>query len=161
VLFGSTDPAAVLAACITSYFGIQNSTNLNTFFSDNGANSAGAVVDDTLDIGREMTLAPGAGASFVYYQSYGTNSLAAQTNLADAVVGFPPALQSAVQSNSSLTLNWSAIPGQTYQVQYKTNLLQTNWVNFGLPSVASGTTILTTDFVSGDAQRFYRIVLEP
>ncbi|HEX3719053.1 MAG TPA: immunoglobulin domain-containing protein [Verrucomicrobiae bacterium] len=161
VLFGSTDTAAVLAACITSYFGIQNSTNLNTFFLDNGTNSAGAVVDDALDIGREMTLAPGAGASFVYYQSYGTNSSAAQTNLANAVVGFPPALQSAVQSNSSLTLNWSAIPGQTYQVQYKTNLLQTNWVNFGLPSIASGTTILTTDFVSGDAQRFYRIVLEP
>jgi hypothetical protein len=159
VLFGTTDSAAVLAACNASYFGIQDSDNLNTFFADDGGNSEGAVLDDTLDIGRELTLAPGAATSFIYYQAFGTNSAVAQNGLGVAVAGFVPAFQSASQSNGTLTLDWSAIPGQTYQVQYKAFLSQTNWVDLGPPIVASDSVLVTTDSVSGNTQRFYRLVL--
>jgi hypothetical protein len=161
VLLGTTDPSAVVAACNASYFGIQNSADLNLFFADDGGNSDGAVVDDTLDIGREMTISPGAGASFVYYQSFSTNSSMAQTNLAGAVTGFPPEFQSAGQSNGTLRLQWGTILGQTYQVQFKTSLSQTIWSNLGPTSVANGSTLITTDSVNGDTQRFYRLILAP
>jgi hypothetical protein len=85
----------------------------------------------------------------------------AQTNLAGAVTGFPPEFQSAGQSNGTLRLQWGTILGQTYQVQFKTSLSQTTWSNLGPTSVANGSTLITTDSVNGDTQRFYRLILAP
>ena len=87
ILLGTTDAAAVLAACSPYYFGIQDASNLNSFFATDGADSGGAVVDATLDIGREMTIAPGAGASFVYFQSIASSAPAAQLELGYAATG--------------------------------------------------------------------------
>ena len=56
----------------------------------------------------------------------------------------------------------SAIAGLHYQVQYKTNLFQTNWINLGKPLVA-GTNTLTisdTNAFLYSPRRFYRFVVE-
>jgi len=87
ILLGTTDPAAVLAAVDPNYIGILTSSNLNSFFATDGADSGGAVENATLDIGREMTIAPGAGASFVQYQSFASSATTAQSVLGDVATG--------------------------------------------------------------------------
>jgi len=57
-------------------------------------------------------------------------------------------------------LMWQAIAGATYQVQYKTSLLQVNWLNLGNPFQATNSSASVSD-AALDAQRFYRIELLP
>ena len=51
--------------------------------------------------------------------------------------------------------------GQNYQVQFRTNLLQTNWVNLGGPILATNTIMSASDAAGAPPQRFYHIVLLP
>jgi hypothetical protein len=72
----------------------------------------------------------------------------------------PPTLLAATQTAGAITLSWNAIPGQTYQVQYATNLTQPLWLNLVLLTAANPT-VTASDTVGADAQRFYRIVWLP
>lgn len=45
-----------------------------------------------------------------------------------------------------------------YQLQFATNLLSTNWMNFGPPVVGTGLTNCTFDSTRYDGKRFYRVV---
>jgi ribosomal protein S11 len=72
-----------------------------------------------------------------------------------------PVFQSVTRSNSVLTLTWSATPGKTYQVQYSTNLAQTNWNNLTNSAVAGGSTMSATDSLGAGSRRFYRVVQLP
>ena len=72
-----------------------------------------------------------------------------------------PLIESAVLSNGLITVIWSAIPGQAYQLQFKTNLADATW-NDLLPGVtASGPTAAKTDAIGADPQRFYRVQVTP
>jgi hypothetical protein len=53
--------------------------------------------------------------------------------------------------------------GLVYQVQYETNLLQTNWINLGKPLIATNgnLTISDTNAISSSPQRFYRLIVLP
>jgi Tol biopolymer transport system component len=58
------------------------------------------------------------------------------------------------------TLIWSAVPGRTYQVQFKDNINDLNWSDVGGPSTASSTTgSLTDPTPSSSSHRFYRVIL--
>jgi hypothetical protein len=72
-----------------------------------------------------------------------------------------PCFQSVRRSAGALTLTWRAVPGESYQVQYKRDLIQTNWVNLGNPIKAADTNLTASDPISPDPQRFYRIILVP
>ena len=56
----------------------------------------------------------------------------------------------------------SAVAGLRYQVQYKTNLFQTNWINLGKPLVAATNTLTISDTNAflHSPRRFYRFVVE-
>ena len=56
----------------------------------------------------------------------------------------------------------SAVPGLFYQVQYKTNLFQINWINLGKPLVATTNTLTISDTNAflRSPRRFYRFVVE-
>jgi hypothetical protein len=73
----------------------------------------------------------------------------------------PPVFQSAVLSAGSLNFTWNSVPGVGYQVQYKTNLLQSTWLNLGAVTHASGPTLSASDPVGPDPKRFYRILVSP
>jgi hypothetical protein len=62
------------------------------------------------------------------------------------------------QKSTSFNLTWSTVSGLAYQMQYKTNLMQTNWISLGKPQIATGSTLTLTDTnaLSSSAQRFYR-----
>ena len=72
----------------------------------------------------------------------------------------PPVIQAVDQSDGSLTLTWSATPGQTYQVQFNADLSQTNWTALGDAILATNSTVTASDAMT-NSQMFYRIVSPP
>ncbi len=72
-----------------------------------------------------------------------------------------PVFQSVMQSAGTLTFAWTAVTGQTYQVQYKTNLLQANWSSLGSPNLATNDIMSASDSTGPDRQRFYRVIQLP
>ena len=54
--------------------------------------------------------------------------------------------------------SWSAAPGLAFQLQYKTSLTQSDWIDLGSPIVATNSTVIVPDAGGGDPQRFYRVV---
>ena len=71
----------------------------------------------------------------------------------------PPVFQTVKLTGGMISFEWSAIPGQTYQLQYKTNLAQINWISLGGANTATDVTMSATDSIGPDPQRFYRIML--
>jgi hypothetical protein len=63
----------------------------------------------------------------------------------------------------SIQFTWSASPGLVYQVQYKTNLLQSAWVNLGTPVMADTNIVTFSDAnaLVSSPQRFYRLEVSP
>jgi hypothetical protein len=64
-------------------------------------------------------------------------------------------------SHATIILTWQAIVGQTYQVQYTTNLLWPNWNNLGNQIFATNGTVTATEALGPDPARFYRLLLLP
>jgi hypothetical protein len=65
-------------------------------------------------------------------------------------------------TNNILKFTWNAMTGLVYQVQFKTNLLQSNWVV--LKSITATNTAITfvdTNPITGSPQKFYRLLLLP
>ncbi len=77
------------------------------------------------------------------------------------VVAAPPALQPFQLSNGVAQLAWNTIPGQSYRLQYKSTLADTNWTDL-LPDITATTSMATaSDTVGAAPQRFYRILILP
>jgi hypothetical protein len=74
-----------------------------------------------------------------------------------------PAFRAATKTSSSFNLAWGTMTGLVYQVQYKTNLVQTNWINLGKPLIATSgnLTVSDTNAISSSPQRFYRLMVSP
>lgn len=81
------------------------------------------------------------------------------------VIGFNrgtgPEIQSVTRSNNTITLTWTTVQGQSYQVQNATNLLQNAWTNSGSSVTATNTTASFTDTIGPALQKFYRVALLP
>ena len=61
---------------------------------------------------------------------------------------------------SAVDICWAGRTNQMYQVQYRTNLPDTNWFDFGSPVLGTQTNCVT-DGINGMVQRFYRIIRVP
>jgi hypothetical protein len=74
-----------------------------------------------------------------------------------------PAFRAATKTSSSFNLTWGTMAGLVYQVQYTTNLVQTNWINLGKPLIATNVnlTMSDTNAISSSPQRFYRVQVLP
>jgi hypothetical protein len=74
-----------------------------------------------------------------------------------------PAFQTATKTSSTFNLTWGTVTGLVYQVQYKTNLLQTNWINLGKPLIATNgsLTLSDTNAIGSSPQRFYHLMVSP
>jgi subtilase family serine protease len=65
-------------------------------------------------------------------------------------------------TNQNLKFAWSALTGLVYQVQFKTDLLQTNWnVLKNIPATNTVVTFVDTNPIAGSPQKFYRLLLLP
>lgn len=67
-----------------------------------------------------------------------------------------PAIQSTAIVGTDFVLDWSAIPGTKYRVQFKNNLDDPNWTDL-VPDVTAGGSLGSFSDPLGNAQRFYRI----
>ncbi len=70
-------------------------------------------------------------------------------------------LQAASLVNGYIQLTWNSLPGLHYQVQYKTTLAQTDWINLGSVITAAGNQVKYSANIGPDPNRFYRVVLLP
>lgn len=74
----------------------------------------------------------------------------------------PPAMTARIAvSNNLVTLNWNALSGRTYHVEYKNDLSEGTWTPLPTNIIATGTSAALTDAVGTNTQRIYHIVLEP
>jgi len=72
-----------------------------------------------------------------------------------------PNFQAPALVAGSLQLSWTSTAGVAYQVQYSTNLTQTNWINLGSTISATNTSTTTNDLIGTNSMRFYRVVASP
>jgi hypothetical protein len=81
------------------------------------------------------------------------------TKTFSVTVVIAPVIQGISLSNNIITITWSAIAGQSYRLQYKSDLSDTNW-NDILPDVtASGSTANKDEPLNSIPQRYYRILV--
>jgi len=73
----------------------------------------------------------------------------------------PPVFETVTQTNGTLTLTWSAVAGQKYQLEYAASLAGTNWTNLGSAITATNSTGTASDTIGPGLQRFYRLLLLP
>jgi hypothetical protein len=71
----------------------------------------------------------------------------------------PPVAHLSAGPDGGLTLSWTTLPGLAYQVQYKTNFMQADWMNLGSPIQATDTKANAFDAIGQEPQRLYRVVL--
>jgi hypothetical protein len=96
------------------------------------------------------------------YAAIVTNNYGSVTSsTAGLTVTLPPIVPAFTQTNGSsdFGFTWGAIPGVTYQVQYKTNLVQADWVNLGDPITTTNPAASILDSFGTDPERFYRVQL--
>jgi uncharacterized repeat protein (TIGR03803 family) len=75
-------------------------------------------------------------------------------------VPLQPMFQSVVRTNGMISFTWNTVATNTYQLQYRTDLTQTNWSDLGNYTATNGT-LSATDVIGTNSQRFYRVVLSP
>ena len=63
-------------------------------------------------------------------------------------------------SDGSTTVYWSAVPGKTYQVQYKNSVSDANWFSLPGTMIAADSTAAKLDnTAAASSNRFYRVML--
>lgn len=62
-----------------------------------------------------------------------------------------------VAAGGAIQLTWDSVPGQTYQVQYSTQLPAVSWSNLGSLITATNLTTTTPDSMDANVSRYYRI----
>ncbi len=72
--------------------------------------------------------------------------------------GDAPLINPPILSDELITLNWSAITGRTYRVQFNQDLNETNWTDLPPDITAASTNASKTDALTSP-QRFYRVKL--
>lgn len=103
----------------------------------------------------KITAADAGNYSVIVSNSFGSVTGAVST----LTVILPPMIPTYLETNK-FSISWAAMTGLSYQVQYKTNLNQPTWANFGAPISTVNNSLSITDSVA-DPVRFYRVKLSP
>ena len=121
-----------------------------------------ALLDSTnLKAGEMMTFSGSyvsVGGKAAILTASGTDELG--LTVSNSIVAAPMFL-GITRIEGGMTLNWNTSPAWVYQVQYKTNYLQGNWINLGGSILASGDVATLSEATGTGAQRFYRVLLLP
>jgi hypothetical protein len=64
-------------------------------------------------------------------------------------------------AGTNVVINWQSTVGLSYQLQFKTNLLQPAWVNLGPAFLATNSFMPFVDTAATTPQRFYRVYILP
>jgi hypothetical protein len=106
-----------------------------------------------------------ANVSQGFYPDGNTNSLISMRNWTPRLANQPgdPAAPNVgsigIQSNGSVALSISVLPGRTYQVEFKDDLNAPAWTPMGDSQTASSATLTIVDPAGSGQERFYRVIL--
>jgi hypothetical protein len=79
-----------------------------------------------------------------------------------AVYQINPLIETAASANGGIEFMWTPLTNYSYQAQFKTNLLQTNWVNLGAPIKFPPFSVSPGGGGAGtNSQEFYRLLVVP
>jgi uncharacterized repeat protein (TIGR01451 family) len=87
----------------------------------------------------------------------GTPPLSAETSFTVGVV-VPLQIEAVALTDQGVALTWRASPGQTYQVEYKTDLRKPAWNTFPIAIVTTNHLATFVDTLGAGPLKFYRIV---
>jgi hypothetical protein len=76
-------------------------------------------------------------------------------------VASAPVIQDISLSNNVVTITWTAIAGQTYRLEYNSELNGNSWTNLPPDVTATGPTASNSDSILSATQRFYRVFVVP
>jgi len=62
-------------------------------------------------------------------------------------------------TNGNAIVMWQTVVGGHYHVQYKDDLSQSNWNDFGNSITAAGSSLSSTNGVAGFGQKYYRVIV--
>ena len=83
------------------------------------------------------------------------------TKTFDIVVTASLTITSFAISNEVMSLDWRAIPGRSYTVEYKNSLSEAQWKPVATNIVTTNSSAFLSDPIGTNTQRIYRIVLQP
>jgi hypothetical protein len=120
-----------------------------------------------LDLGVLTNLMVGKGPFYlILSQREGTpidpgTNIAIWKNVSLTSLAPAPVLASTTWTNATLSFDWNAVAGATYQPQYSSNLAPAQWFNLGPSVTATNSLGSAIDSPATNQQRFYRVVLMP
>ena len=104
-------------------------------------------------------IAPSTNAVSIVVTDSGTPSLTATQGFTVTVYP-PPRVQNIGLNGGQFSFNWQSVPGETYRVQYATNLTSGYWMPWGNQMIGDGTDFgVTLD--TTNAQNYYRLKIGP
>jgi hypothetical protein len=143
---------------------------LNVNFPTVAADTGGAAVDGTAALNQtnvsivNQTITnwpPGAALWLVWQMTSATGKsqgLAIDDLSFSASAPLPVPLNAQI-SGTNLFLNWPGLDGQSYQLEYKTNLLDPLWMPVGNPVTGTGGTLTITNSLENAPQSFFQLRL--
>lgn len=155
------------AASYFSLDGVNQLARFNQFEPIDQNGVASADFGDWWSAGKVYWSPPGTKPKPQVQDAFGTPgatpSLEVELTALD-VIGYDlltaqPIVQTPTHNANSFSFVWSALPGQSYQVQFTTNLTGNVWNNLGSPVTASDMTAGISDTNTSNAGRFYRVVV--
>jgi hypothetical protein len=103
---------------------------------------------------------PGTNMLTVRVTDNGTPPLSAEMSFTVGVV-VPLQIEGVALTDQMVTLTWRASPGQTYQVEYKTDLRKVAWNTLPITIAATNHHATFVDTLGAGPLKFYRIVEAP
>src|SRR5206468_113011 len=123
-------------------------TNILTFSLDPGA-PEGAIINPTSGVFTwtpTSSQAPSTNLVIVRVTDNGVPSLTDTKEFKIVVAQPPTVIESILVSGDTVAMTWSAVPGKTYRVQFKSDLGEATWRNVAGDVTASGSTAMKIDF---------------
>jgi hypothetical protein len=164
-LFVAEFPSVAVAQGVSLGWNPSTSTNVAGYAVHYGTESG--VYTTRIDAGTNTSASISglSGGMTYYFVVSAYDAQAVESNPSNeamfTVAAAPMVMQMVVGDGGVMTFNWSAVAGQSYQLQYKTDLNQTNWNNLGSVTTASNTLASAFDTIGPDNQRFYRLMAVP
>ena len=72
-----------------------------------------------------------------------------------------PMFQTISIVSTNIMLQWTALQGLAYQLQFTAALGADSWSSLGPPRAATNAAMTFSDALPADSQRFYRLILLP
>jgi uncharacterized repeat protein (TIGR03803 family) len=164
------DPRSLIRGNDGNIYGVTHSGGINydidsgfgTFFRMTPSGSFTTLFEfDTTDDAEPWSIIQGSDGNF-----YGTavdgdgfgNGAIFKLSISIPV---QPSFTAITQSNGLISLKWTSVSGQLYQLQTNSSLCSTNWGNLGGPILATDGFTSASDTVTPNASLFYRVIVLP